>query len=617
MLKSHWPPSWQSAQAAFSSAVICVPRWQRCLGQDRLCDVFNASGSSAQPYWVGYIAGYGSPCVFDTRNPSSDGMVNVVQIDDLSIPRLVGLRELTELIAQGTPVIDPVVHHACVRAYLTLAGTFGAKAPSVDTFSIRQRDADLRNLFLGATRPRLCFRTRQPIPDLQPSDVELALMWYQGRNRTAIGSELRSGGIKRVARFFPHDLELARLLSARAAERAAWRYYSQLGYQVVDVAISQLNGPSSVDEPWTQYDLVATAPGTTNGQCLDVKNARRAATNNGVVSRQTVPRFKRGRAGNDVWIVGVLSPQMSVGELLGQIASVQPHMEFCSMLGWTHWSQLQMMIRSFAAEQQLNLRPLRAASPGGFALPPWAYDSPKELYGGSAIARRQLRDALNNDEEARRILKFYYSYSDVPLDIAFGNTLSKYENPSWQSSFVESIAAAIAKHDHKLLAVYLSVLTHFVKMVASDDLLGTRGYSPSFYHRALWIENTYADRGRPARWFPLGIYDPEESIFMLVEALSALWGAEREHLRQYDQFTLLSWNILAARRRDDGTRQTVLAYCGGGPGPEAACGKFPLVAGVHPHCQAGKLICPDCNYCCESCQQRETGLSGATRDAKN
>src|SRR5690606_38928003 len=101
-----------------------------------------------------------------------------------------------------------------------------------------------------------------------------------------------------------NDASLAKMLSARAAEKATALFYRDMGSVVEDIAITQLYGAGS---DWKTHDLLVD-----ENIALDVKNARRAINAVGFYSEHTVARFKLDRREQHVKIAGILSPYLNL-----------------------------------------------------------------------------------------------------------------------------------------------------------------------------------------------------------------------------------------------------------------------------------------------------------------
>ena len=136
------------------------------------------------------------------------------------------------------------------------------------------------------------------------------------------------------------------------------------------------------------------------------------------------------------------------------------------------------------------------------------------------------------------------------------------------------------------------MLEHFLEMVSSAQ--HDPSFNPSNYRQLLF----YGENSRP-----LGIYDPLDTIDALVKALNTLWIADNGVIRRFKRFRLISFHILkgAAGHTDRGWT-TLIAYCGGRMPDGSACGKNPLILGESQLCEHRYLVCPECGFCCNVCE---------------
>lgn len=95
--------------------------------------------------------------------------------------------------------------------------------------------------------------------------------------------------------------EIARMLSARAAEKVAIQVYQELGYEVIDTSIEQIKGDPQKNS-WKTHDLYLN-------DCIpvDVKNSRTPLNADNSYVEHVVPQFKSDRDNREVRIAGVLS----------------------------------------------------------------------------------------------------------------------------------------------------------------------------------------------------------------------------------------------------------------------------------------------------------------------
>ena len=104
---------------------------------------------------------------------------------------------------------------------------------------------------------------------------------------------------------------------------------------------------------------------------------------------------------------------------------------------------------------------------------------------------------------------------------------------------------------------------------------------------------------------PLFLFDPLKTITTLLATLSTLWENRTSDLLDIKMFRLRDLNILQGKKLPgDSHWLTIIAYCGGWLTEPTShpCGTNPLVYGACESCYAcGKLICPNCLFCSESC----------------
>ena len=134
---------------------------------------------------------------------------------------------------------------------------------------------------------------------LDALDTKLCLAWCN----IEVGIPLQSSeSLQRVLQRLG-SYESCRLLSARAAERIVAAYFRDLGKDVQDMSIQQLNG--STDD-WKYFDLKVA------DRYIDVKNSRKSLGGGGHYVEHCVPQFKCSRTDRkDVAIFGVVSPYLA------------------------------------------------------------------------------------------------------------------------------------------------------------------------------------------------------------------------------------------------------------------------------------------------------------------
>lgn len=134
---------------------------------------------------------------------------------------------------------------------------------------------------------------------LSALDTKICLTWCN----IEVGMPLQSNESpqRMLQRLSRH--ESCRLLSARAAELIVAAYFRDLGKDVQDISIQQLNGRT---DDWKYFDLKVA------DKYIDVKNSRKSIGGGKHYVEHCLPRFKRSRTDRkDVAIFGVISPYLA------------------------------------------------------------------------------------------------------------------------------------------------------------------------------------------------------------------------------------------------------------------------------------------------------------------
>lgn len=428
------------------------------------------------------------------------------------------------------------------------------------------------NLSAQAMNPNIetCFS----LPELDEDDLRLVekwhdLPWYSLNRTSLIEAESR-------------DWELGRLFSARSAEKVAADFYQHYWKKVTDISITQIDENSKSE--WKKYDLdVGNIP-------IDVKNSRRARNSPDRYTKHCVPKFKHSRKGQDVIIAGVFSPYLQVYELLGEPESYHKYREI-QFLGETTKKNLQALKNEF--NDLVNFVDQNSGSE--YFLPPWVFDYPEYVYKERDKARKELKDFTNLDALKGATFKFNLRPVGIAVGIDLAEILGDEALEEWEQRFLNQLCNRIGKYGLSLPFLFLTILEHFLYMAASSKTVSN--FEPDRYRKFLFCNES--DK-------PLGIYDPLETIDALIKALSTLWTAENGLIRKFRMFKLSSFNILQGKpESNEDLWTTLIAYCGGRLEDGSACGKNPLVLGESKHCEYGRLICPDCRFCCSNrCEEK-------------
>jgi hypothetical protein len=380
---------------------------------------------------------------------------------------------------------------------------------------------------------------------------------------------------------------LAQMLSARAAEKFAIKFYQSLGYRIEDVSLQQISNNS---RDWCNYDLLLN-----DSISVDIKNSRTDVNNKKGYSKFCVPRFKQinqNRSNNEVIIAGVLSPylQFQYIEAPEKAGFSIPPLRF---MGEIKKSELDIIEQHFSSYFH-SIRIPRVS--GENYLPPWLFDyQTKVFYTYQKEAILQLKKLTSSDLpdwDEVQLLKI----NPIPLCIAAKISLPgqwKSYLSNWQQKFISKFQKTPSDRI-TLPYLFLTLLSHFLDMLRFNEC----SFHPKKYNELIYSEEYKSH--------PLGIYDPLNIIRELCETLSILW--DNRHQSRITEFKIFEFDgkgLLKGKRDSSEQLTTIIAYCGGYVEKKGSCGFTPLVLGKHNHCiKCGKLICPECNYCSKKCQQR-------------
>ena len=413
-----------------------------------------------------------------------------------------------------------------------------------------------------------------PLPRLNEADIQIVEEWCQLPRNTLDRTSLIEANDK--------DWELGRLLSARSAEKIAKDFYKKYGKKVKDISVTQTYENNNSD--WKNYDL------NVDGLPIDVKNSRRSQKSKDRYTEYCVPRFKRSRTDQDVIIAGVFSPYLWVFEMLDKPTEYHGDAEIL-FLGETTLAKQQILRSEFN-----DLVDFVKPDPSNkFFLPPWIFDYPEYFYTERNKALKKLK-ALTNLASLKGAT---FNFDICPVSIAIGVDLTEILGnealESWERGFLYQLHNRIKKYCLSLPFLFLTILEHFLDMVASSETIPD--FDPDKYRRFLFFKE-------PDK--PLGIYDPLKTIDALINVLSFLWTAENGLIRRFRVFKLKSFNILQGKSNpNENSWTTLIAYCGGRLKNGSSCGKNPLVLGESELCERHKLICPYCGFCCEKCEEHQ------------
>jgi len=436
-------------------------------------------------------------------------------------------------------------------------------------------------------------------PELDNLDIQLALNWGDSPNLRRLSANITKNLI--LAEFYK-DPELGRLLSARAAEKAAMLFFHRNGYAVEDISIKQVVDPQSTE--WKTHDL------RINGCPVDVKNSRRSKSNKYTYVRHCVPRFKQSRRNEDVAIVGVLSNHLCPRHIL------EPEDANCdtkiSILGTTTGTRISALKKEFERPDFLRIDISSSGNAHQF-LPPWVFEYGPAFYKNRNEAITRAKQLLIPELKLWQIWqgkKNDVNYQDINIlpiliasEVSLDETWGRESPEGWKWTLVAKINSWRARVGLSLPFLFCSILSHFLEMITSRASFSS--YDPREYRQLLFFDRSSSD-------MPLFIYDPLKTIESLIETLTTLWHAGQANVRDYHIFRLRGFNILQGKETlSDSLWKTLVAYCG-------KCGYMPLVLGHNDHCpKCGKLICRKCGYCSQRCLRRPSNDCPPKTDSRN
>ena len=382
-----------------------------------------------------------------------------------------------------------------------------------------------------------------------------------------------------------HPFTEAKMISARGAEKLVKQFYKTLGYVVEDISIHQITQES---HDWIKGDIRIDST-----KLLDVKNAR-SPVNSHVYSEFCVPSFKQYR-GNDVNVVGVLSPYLNKAEIYGiKQPSPKRSNPDVSVLGAFDKTKLQQLEFIFC-ERLIKVDMSRGFDSRSY-LPQWLFDYDDRFYVKQLEAVKRFQQLQDADIPSWKDVSTV-GQNSLPLFIAAKRALPRTwlnNLPKWQAAFINSLVN-LPTERISLPYLFLSVLKHFLTMLSCED----SGYSPQQYRELLYPKSlAYCPE------HPLKLYDPLNTIKEFCDTLQDIWN-ERGNV-QLTEFKIFKFNgrgLLQGKRSEaESLATTILAYCGGWVEGQGKCGFPRLVIGKHKSCPTcGRLICPKCHHCSDNC----------------
>ncbi len=441
----------------------------------------------------------------------------------------------------------------------------------------------LQTLFRSVNDVSYSLKADVEYGELTDDDRRLATHWADGQN----------------------DAVLAQMLSARAAEKAARKFYEGVATTVADISITQLEGGRG---DWITYDLLLNS-----STPVDVKNARRPINSKRFYVEHTVPRFKLDRQGTDVRVAAILSPYLNIN-YINKPSSIPLKLKLyqndVTYIGETSRDDLERLASTFTSQH------LEVVRRHERTFPHWAFGYP-ELWYRELLA--DINEATNgcawpSGEEWGYVLDSAEILSAIPALCVMGRPLPpaiSAQLAEWQVQFYSKLQTTIGSPP-SLPAIFFATLTDFLDALRADR----SGFSPEGYLPLLFARNQCVH--------PLGAIDPLGLIDNLIKTLKTLWDHRaKSNLERFSSFRFGGLGILQGRPHDRSEWSTIVAYCGGTvyetdesgtvivtaegqpQSTKGKCGHTPIVIGINRSCPTcRKLICDKCGFCCVPCREQ-------------
>lgn len=408
-----------------------------------------------------------------------------------------------------------------------------------------------------------------------------------------------------------YDAVMAKMLSARAAEKATKRFYEGVGATVEDISIRQLDRQA---EDWTSHDLLVDSRVP-----VDVKNARRPVSGAKFYVEHTIPRFKLDRRNVHVRIAGILSPYLNY-ENIQKPGEAAFKVEDLIFLGETSRSKIDRLVSEFGSSV------FEVARAYEKTVPNWVFAYPGAWYRAFLEDVRRFADdcAWPKGDEWEFVLDESERMASIPALCIAGKQLPNAiasKLSGWQIEFYSKLQSLMSNFP-EMPVIFFAVLTDFLgRLKKRDPEFSPEGYEPLLYPKNPRY-NAHFPHSEPS--YPLGAIDPLGLVAGLIATLLTLWeGRENTNLERFSNFRFSGLGILRGRERDRRDWTTIIAYCGGTAyrtddegnvlltpegkpvGEKGKCGNVPLIIGDSATCpDCGKLICKKCGFCCLPCQER-------------
>ena len=345
-----------------------------------------------------------------------------------------------------------------------------------------------------------------------------------------------------------------RLEWARRGEKAALLYYrTGLRRVAEDISIQQLD---SLATEWKTHDL------RVDGRPLDVKNVRCPRLDR--FQEHWWPDHKRDRERAQVAVVGSVSvpkadqsPEGSLVLLIGEVTDSDVR-------------RLREDVNTAAKVAGLSLE-IHPDRDWRYRLPGWLFEYPDDHYTSGP----NWDDVLPRCRAISRDLGLPIAPWLVGLEAARCGPCSGIHGLKRIEETMFGFLRHVGLSRRTLFCfVLIYMLSH------SDDSKAREALVDRIFHG-------------DERSLPLGLHDPRNYVWHLLQALEQMIASNVDILHQATNFRLVGVNILQARI-GSGRWHTILAYCGN-------CGRWPLFLGRSELCPCGRrrLVCddPTCHSC--------------------
>ena len=454
----------------------------------------------------------------------------------------------------------------------------------------------LGNLFSSVTSTTTTLQAVNIYGELDERDALIAKEWAGNNNYEAS----IAGAV------------LAKMLSARAAEKAAKWFYEGVGATVEDISIRQLERR---EKDWTTHDLLvdSTVP-------VDVKNARRPVSGANFYVEHTIPRFKLDRRNAHVRIAGVLSPYLNYDNI--QSPRTAPFkIEDLIFLGETSRNKIDRLVAEFGSADFEVSRSFEKTVPN------WLFAYPEAWYRtfSEDVRRFAGECAWPEGDEWEYVLSDSERIAAIPALCVAGKplpTVIASKLSGWQAEFYTKLQSKVGNLP-EMPVIFFAILTDFLGHLKKGEAdYAPEGYLPLLYPKYSLYSVSFP-HAEPT--FPLGAIDPLGLVANLIKTLSTLWkGRNETNLERFSSFRFTGLGILQGRERNRRDWTTIIAYCGGTAyrtddagnvmlthdgkpvGEKGKCGNIPLIIGDSVTCPTcRKLICKKCGFCSLPCQEKQ------------